>query len=117
MPSISEMPINGMQICNVTFMVIWKSVHTFVYTNFANQNIMDMEDISNKELHEKMREGFNKILFETKQIHDKQDWIIDHLKPTYTNSRDIYQMVAELTEEVNKLNAKLAAIQRRLEGF
>jgi len=74
-----------------------------------------MDELTDQKHHDKMREGFNMVLDQTDKIKSQNAWVIDHLEPTYSNSRNIHAMCAELLEEFKRLNLKISILEAQVD--
>lgn len=75
------------------------------------------DNLTNKELQEKIREWINIILTDTKVIRNQNAEIWDHLSPTYSNVRKIYDMTDDLLKQNKALKSQISDLGKRLESI
>ncbi len=75
----------------------------------------NQDNTTNKEIYNKIIEGFNKVLQETHTIRNDTFKIWDHLSPTYTNVRLLIDMTDKLDTKFEKLTSKVSQLQNQIE--
>ncbi|MFY7787169.1 MAG: hypothetical protein ACOVQA_04785 [Thermoflexibacteraceae bacterium] len=66
-----------------------------------------MENSSEKELLQTLLQEVKALRQEVYQLHTQNQWIIDHLNPTYSNVRNIHLVTHETEKKVDRILARM----------
>lgn len=76
-----------------------------------------MDEITNKQLNDKLFDNFNKVFQETFSIRQKNDWLIEHIEYIHSNTLHTFQVVNELELEIKKLKMQLTTLQHAVSNL
>lgn len=70
-----------------------------------------MPEKTNQELYDKMIEAFNLILSDTHKINKLTNDTFDLMEPTYSNARQIINMLDNVTSKISNIENKIRSME------